>query len=163
MPATTTKAILSAFYMVYYAIMMVMVLFSAVVVFLPYSGAFQGDDPEFAIVLKYVIYGLMPAGIVAGHFIYRQQLSTIAPTLTLRDKLSKLQVAILVRSACLEVAGLFGAVAAFITGDLSFLLFTGIIVAFFLVWRPTVATITEDLQLSGDERMRLEDPKGEIV
>lgn len=143
--------------------MMVMILFGLVVLYLNYSGQNTPDaDAQFAQVLQYGLYMLAPGGVAAGHFIFRQQLSSLDPAFTLREKLNKLQTALLVRSACMEVPALFGAVAAMITGNNSFLLFTAIIAVFFLLWRPTLSTIGDDLGLSDEERSLLENPEAEI-
>jgi hypothetical protein len=92
--------------------------------------------------------------------VFKQQLSGIDSESTLRQKLTRFQTAILIRSALIEVPGLLGAVFALITGDLTFLFFTGMVVALFVYWRPTVDTISADLQLSEQERMVLSDPEG---
>lgn len=160
---STSKVLLTALYMIYYSIMMVMILFGLVVLYLNISEQKPSDpDDQFAQVLLYVLYAMALAGVLAGHFIFRQQLSVVDPALTLREKLGKLQVALLVRSACMEVPALFGAVAAMITGDNSFLLFTAIIVTLFIVWRPTLATVADDLGLSQQERSLLENPDAQI-
>jgi membrane protein implicated in regulation of membrane protease activity len=70
----------------------------------------------------------------------------------------KYQTAILIRSGCFEMPGLFGAVAALITGDISFLLFTAIVIVLFLLLRPSIYTITTDMNLTQRERTLLENP-----
>ena len=70
----------------------------------------------------------------------------------------KYQTAVLIRSACFEMPGLVAAVSALITGDNSFLLFTAIVIVLFLLVRPSVYTITSDLNLSQGERNLLENP-----
>jgi hypothetical protein len=127
------------------------------VFFLTLSGDMT-QDPELALTLRYVLFALLPIGVGAGYFIFKQWMTAISPTLSLREKLMKYQTAVLIRSGCFEMPGLFGAVATLITGDLSFLLFTAIVLVLFVLLRPTVYTITTNMNLSKKERARFENP-----
>ena len=140
---------------------MMMTLFGAVVFFLTTSGDIT-QDPELALILRYVLFVLLPVGVGAGYFIFKQWMNTISPALSLREKLMKYQTAVLIRSGCFEMPGLFGAVATLITGDLSFLLFTAIVIILFLLLRPTLYTITTDMNLSQKERAILENPSSPL-
>lgn len=163
MPPTSSKSLLFAFYVIYYSIMAVMVAFGLLVLYLNYTGLNSPvPDPTFTQLLNYVLLVMAPLGIASGHLIFKQMLSAVDSALSLRDKLSRLQVTTLIRSACMEMPGLLGAVVAFVTGDVSFLLFTAIIAVFFVLWRPTLQTITENLSLSEVERMALYDPQGQV-
>jgi hypothetical protein len=144
---------------IYFAQMMALVLLSGVVVFLNMNGSQPSGDTDPAL-FKYNMYGLVPGAIVIAHMVFKQQLSGLDSESTLRKKLTRFQTAMLIRSALIEVPGLLGAVFALITGDLTFLFFTGMVVALFVYWRPTVDTISADLQLSEQERMVLSDPEG---
>ncbi len=163
MPPTSSKSLLFAFYVIYYSIMAVMVAFGLLVLYLNYTGLNSPvPDPTFTQLLNYVLLVMAPLGIASGHLIFKQMLSAVDSALSLRDKLSRLQVTTLIRSACMEMPGLLGAVVAFVTGDVSFLLFTAIIAVFFVLWRPTLQTIAENLSLSEVERMALYDPQGQV-
>jgi len=143
--------------MIYFALIMMQILFALVVYYLIYSGQLVAElDKESAQTLKYVLYVLCPLGVVAGHMIYRQNIGAIDATQPMQARFNKLQVAVLIRSACLEVPSLLGAVAAMLTGDPYYLLFTAIMVALFFVWRPTQASVAEELQLSPSEREAIE-------
>ncbi len=158
---TITKARLNAYYMIYYSILMVVVLFGGLVLFLNYSGQNTPEpDIAFAQILRYVLLALSPAGIAAGHYIFKQMLAPVDVEFTLIDKMNRLQTATLIRSACMEMPALLGAVAAFITGDNSFLLFAAVIAVLFILWRPTLLTIAEDLKLSEEETSVLENLQG---
>jgi hypothetical protein len=157
----TSKSVLTVLNMIYVSLIMMMTLFGAVVFFITLSGD-MAQDPELALMLRYVIFALLPMGMGAGYFIFKQWMNTISPTLSLREKLMKYQTAVLIRSGCFEMPGLFGAVATLITGDLSFLLFTAIILVLFILLRPTVYSITTDMNLSQKERAILENPSSPL-
>ncbi len=143
--------------MIYFSLVSILVMFGAIVFYLSTSGSIT-PDPEFAQVLRYVLIMVLPIGLGAGYFIFKKQMEAIDSTLTLHEKLMKYQTAVLVRSGCFEMPGLLAAVAALITGDISLLLFTAIVVVIFLMVRPSVYTITTDLNLSQTERSMLENP-----
>ncbi len=158
---TTSKSTLSVLNIIYFSLIMMLTLFGAVVFFINVSGE-VASDPELTLLLRYVLFGLLPIGLGAGYFIFKQFMQTIPPPQSLREKLMKYQTAVLIRSACFEMPGLVGAVAAFITGDNSFLLFTAIVIVLFLLLRPSVYTITSDLNLSRGERAILENPSSPL-
>jgi hypothetical protein len=157
----TSKSALSALNIIYFSLIMMMIIFSAVVFFLNTSGGIS-NDAELTLLLRYVLCGLLPIGLGAGYFIFKQFINSISPSISLREKLMKYQTAVLIRSACFEMPGLVGAVAALITGDNSFLLFTAIVIVLFLILRPSAYTITSDLNLTQDERTRLENPSSTL-
>jgi hypothetical protein len=159
----TSKSTLTAMNMIYFSLVSIMTFFGLIVLLLNYTGGINtGMDKDFALMLRYILFALLPGGMAAGYFIFKQSLASVNQNLSLKDKLVKYQTALLIRSACLELPGLFGAVAALITGDNSFLLFTAIIIVLFFLFRPTVYSITNDLNLSQGERTILENPQSPL-
>lgn len=153
------KNFLTTLTIIYFAPGIAMLLFGGVVYLLHLQGRLEVTeiDPNL---LRYIMYALTPAGVVAGHFVFKKQLSDLDQELPFRQKMSKFQAAMLIRSALIEVPGLLGAVFAKITDDMTFLFFIGITAVLFVYWRPTRESIAEDLQLSEKERMVLSDPDG---
>ncbi len=158
---TTSKSVLTAMNLIYFSLIMVMTMFGAIVFFLNASGGLT-PDPDLSNTFRYLLFALLPIGLGAGYFIFKQWMKAINPSLSLREKLMKYQTAVLIRSGCFEMPGLVGAVAALITGDLSFLLFTAIVLVLFLILRPSIYTITTDLNLSQNERSILENPSSPL-
>jgi len=157
----TSKSVLTGLNMIYFSLITMMGLFALVVLYITASGDIT-PDPDMTLLLRYVLFALLPIGLGAGYFIFKQWMQAIKPTLSLREKLMKYQTAVLIRSGCFEMPGLFGAVAAMITGDISFLLFTAIVIVLFLLLRPTIYTITTDMGLSQKERNLLENPSSPL-
>ncbi len=159
----TSKSTLTAMNMIYFSLVSIMTFFGLIVLLLNYTGGINtGMDKDFALMLRYILFALLPGGMAAGYFVFKQSLASVNQNLSLKEKLMKYQTALLIRSACLELPGLFGAVAALITGDNSFLLFTAIIIVLFFLFRPTVYSITNDLSLSQGERTALENPQSPL-
>lgn len=153
----TSKSVLTALNMIYFSLISMMGMFAVVVLFINTSADIT-SDPQLTLIFRYVLFALLPIGLGAGYFIFKQWMKAIPPSLSLREKLMKYQTAVLIRSGCFEMPGLFGAVAALITGDDSFILFTAIVIILFLLLRPSIYIITQDMNLSQQERAMLENP-----
>jgi uncharacterized membrane protein len=159
----SSKTLLTTMNMIYFSLVFIMAFFAAYVFYLNYTESLIVDsDEDYIQLLRYVLFGLTPIGVAAGYFTFKQQLSSLEPASKLRDKLGKYQTAILIRSAGLELPGLFGAIAAMLTGENTFLLFTLVVIVIFILLRPTPYTMTNDLGLSQSEKSILENPDGEI-
>ncbi len=156
MTPTSAKPQLSAITIIYFSLIGILTVFSLVVFYLNATGGISPPDAELATTMRYVMLVIVPAGLLAGHFIYKSKLASIDPSLSLKEKFGSYQVAILLRSACFEAPGLLGGVVALLTTDNSFLLFTAAIIVAFLFLRPTAFSITTDLHLNSKEHAQLE-------
>ncbi len=164
MNQSTSKSVVNALTMIYFSLVMVMAAFGLIVLYLNYTGGISTDaDPAFAQLLRYILFAVLPIGLLSGYFIFKKIIATIPSTTSLKGKLGYYQNAVLIRSACFELPGIVGGVAALITGDNSFLLFTALVVVMFFLVRPTVYTITADLNLTSQERAILENPSAPLT
>lgn len=71
--------------------------------------------------------------------------------------------AVIIRSACLELPGLFAGVVAFITGETYLLMLVPLLLILFYMYRPTTHSIAEELNLTQEEKSQLEDPNAIIA
>jgi len=113
-------------------------------------------DAAFESLLRMVVIATVPVGMSISYVAFKAVLKGITKELSLAEKLQRYQGAVLIRAAGLEMPGMFAAVVAFITSNVSFLLFTAVIVVLFLLFRPSINAITNDLQLTTLERSELE-------
>jgi hypothetical protein len=157
----TSKSMLSVLNMIYFSQMMMIVVFSAVVFYLNALGN-SSPDPALATIMRYLLCALLPIGIGTGYFIFKQLMNTIPATYTLREKIGKYQTAVLIRTACFELPALLGAASVMMTGDISFLLFTAIILVLMVMLRPSIYTLTTDMNLTPSERAMLENPSSPL-
>lgn len=154
----TSKSYFLTLTIVYGAQVLVMVAFSGVIFFL-HSTDQLSQNNDLKDVLQYVVPVVVITSLSGGHIIFKMIISKINPAIPLKEKLPKYLSAVLVRSAIIEVSGLLGAVAAMITGEIYFLAATLLIVAVFILLRPTAHTLAEDLSLSAEDRNLLQDPE----
>jgi hypothetical protein len=102
----------------------------------------------------YLLYAMSAISLWLGYRAFKRQLP-IGRALSLDEKLTRLKLGILLRDGGLQVPAWAGVIASIKTGDSSFLLFTWVMVSFFIVWRPTRQGVVEDLQLSSEEQAML--------
>lgn len=143
--------------LVYFSLVVVMTGFATFVyVWISTGQKITPVDAEFESLLRIITIATVPAGMGISYVAFKTVIKGIPPEMPLATKLHRYQSAVIVRGAGFEIPGTFAAVASFITGNVSFLLFTAVIVVLFLLFRPTIAAITNDLQLTATERSDLE-------
>ncbi len=88
-------------------------------------------------------------GIVAGNILYKKGLESLVDRGSLKEKLTGFQTALIIKYALLEGPSLIGVVAFFSTGNLLYLLISGVLVIYFFFHRLSKEKIINDLELSG--------------
>ncbi len=126
------------------------------------KGNVGPGNNELAITFQKIIMVLVPVSLATGYVLFRFLLKSVHPEIPLVYKMKKYFSANLIRSAFLEIPGLFVSVAAMITAHSLFLIIVPLILIIFLLFRPTRSVIAQELNLSIDERAQLEDPKAII-
>lgn len=153
----TPKKILTSINLIYFALILVMAGFAVFVFVWIYTGQEMAPvEAEFESLLRILVIAIVPVGMGIGYVAFKAGLKGVTSDMPLPSKLQRYQNAILIRCAGFEMPGMFASVVAFITGNESFLLFTAVMVVLFLLFRPTVNSISNDLQLSTRESMELE-------
>jgi hypothetical protein len=152
----TTKTYLLTLTLVTFAQAFALLMFSSIVLFLSNDGRLSGEAGLQTLFLK-IVPALAIVSLLAGYFIFKKMI-IFPPSKSFKEKLTRYQQAILVRSAFLELTGFSGAVAAFLTGELYFLSAPLLAILLFYFLRPTVFSMVDDLGLSSGEKALLEDP-----
>jgi hypothetical protein len=151
------KQIITTLNLVYFALPIIMVAFALFVfVRITMGQEMPAVDAEFESLLRIIVIATVPVGMSISYVAFKSVLKGIDPEMLLATKLQRYQSAVIIRAAGFEMPGMFAAVVAFITNNTSFLLFTAVIVVLFLLFRPTISAITNDLQLTATERSELE-------
>ncbi len=152
----TSKKILFTISIIYTSLVMVIMVFTGISYWLAINQVTK--DTSLSDVFVVLVPAVLITGLVSGYFIFNALTKKIPATATLREKLIGYQTALLIRSACLEFPALFCGVATIITGELTFLYTSGVVLFIFFALRPTANSITADLQLSMTERSLLQNP-----
>lgn len=148
--------------LIYYGQLSAMILLALVAYYLIQQGDAGAENNDLAISFQKIIMIVIPISLGAGYILFRILLRGIKPEMPLIYKMKKYFSANLIRSAFLEIPGLFVSVAAIITSHFLFLLIVPLILILFLLFRPTRSVIAQELGLSAGEHAQLEDPKAII-
>lgn len=145
--------------LIYFGQLSEIVLLALVAYFLIDQGRLGAENNDLALTFQKIIMVVLPLSLAAGYFLFRIFLRGIKPELPLKYKMKRYFSANLIRSAFLEIPGLFVSVAAIITAHSLFLLIVPLILVIFILFRPTRSVVSQELNLSLEERAKLEDPK----
>lgn len=162
MTTLTSKNYFKALSIFYLALVIGPLLFGLIVLFLNLAMKLTMVDAGLSNIFRYVVPALALAGIVASHFVFKNKLIQIRENDSLGIKMENYRAALIPRYAMLTGPAFFATIAAFITGDVSFLAVTGIMLLILLYIRPGVAAAIKDLELEQTETAILEDPEGII-
>jgi hypothetical protein len=101
-------------------------------------------------------------GIFASNIVFKKMLNELQENDALNTKMSNYRSFLIIKYALLEGPALFAIIVTFITGNLFFLLYAGIMVLLLLYSRPKVQSAITDLRLNQQEMAIVEDPDGII-
>lgn len=140
--------------LVYLAQVAVMMTFGLVAL---YVRNMQPIDNELASLLQYILAGLLISALISIQFVPQLLIDRINRKLDLTDKISKYFPIVLVRSAILEIPGLFAGIATLLTGRSYFMVIVVLLMAAFYFYRPSGERIAEELSLDVNEREQLDE------
>jgi hypothetical protein len=151
----TPQTFLKTITIIHSALLIGQVLFGVVTFYITNSTVINlnpaGDVYFYIVPLFFVI------GMLAGSFIFKQHVAKLADKNALPEKLSDYQTALIIKYALTEGTSLFGIVVYLLTGNLLYLIFTGLNILYFIWMRPTKDKIEEDMNLSYEDKIAMED------
>jgi hypothetical protein len=154
----TSKQYFQTVTLVYWIQAFSLLLFSSVIYFLIVSGSKSSAPATNAAGWSFALPVVLLIALASSYFLFRYMVKGISPKLRLQEKMPKYASAILIRSALIQLPGLFAALVAFMTFEVYYLGGSLMMVLVFLVLRPSKQTAAEDLQLSQKERTQLDNP-----
>jgi hypothetical protein len=151
----TSKQYFKTLTIVYWAQAFSLLLFSFVIYFLILGGD-RSTAPSSEAGWSFALPLVLLIALASSYFLFRYMVKAIDPKLRLQEKMPKYASAILIRSALVELPGLFAAIVAYMTFEVYYLGGSLMMVFVFFVLRPSKKTVAEDLQLSQKERAAIE-------
>ncbi|HCM76693.1 MAG TPA: hypothetical protein DIS90_09945 [Cytophagales bacterium] len=148
--------------LIYFAQLIAITALAAIAYFLIDQGNLGPANNDLALSFQKAIMVLIPLSLVTGYILFRVFLRGVRPEMPLVYKMKRYFTANLIRSAFLEIPGLFVSVAAMITAHNLFLVIVPLILILFILFRPTKSVIGQELNLSMEERAKLNDPEAII-
>ncbi len=148
--------------LIYYAQLAAITIFALIAYVLIVQGNVGAENNALAVSLQKIIMVIIPLSLAAGYIVFRVLLKRVNPEMPLKVKMKKYFAANLIRSAFLEIPGLFVSLAALITAHVMFLVILPLILVLFILFRPTRSVIAQELNLGAHEMAKLQDPDAVI-
>lgn len=157
----TSQQYFSTLSIIHGAMLAGQVLFAAVAWFLVQDGPLS--DPESISALRIVVPIALISGLIGNQLFTRSRLPQLREKETLTEKLTGYRTLLIVRFALLEGPTLLALATYLLGGDLTVLLVSGAIIAYFAIQRPTREGAIQALQLSGEEERQIRDPEARVI
>lgn len=125
---------------------------------LPVTGQEAAGQMEL-----YIIGGLVIVGVLASSQLFNTRLQKVKKEESLSAKLAGYRSASILRYALLEAPSIAAIVVYMLTNNLLLLVFAGMIIILFLIYRPTKDRVVTDLELSPAEEAKLDDPNAIVT
>ena len=122
-----------------------------------YVHNLQSVDNELAKMFQYILPGALTIGLIGSYFVPEILIKKIDKNLELEHKISKYLPVVLIRGAFLEAPGLLAGIAILLTGRSYFIVAVGLLFLAFYFYRPSVIRISNDLNLTIEEREKLDE------
>ncbi|MEM6524292.1 MAG: hypothetical protein AAGF85_03460 [Bacteroidota bacterium] len=141
--------------LIYLSLVITPTLFALATYYLFTTGYQPSGDTDD--ILMYLPATSLLFSVPLGNFLYKKALMQVTPEMPLKSKLSRYQIAVILRAALIELAALLASVICYISGNVLLLLVVPICWVLFYFNRPTIAAMEVDLLLSPSEVKELKD------
>lgn len=155
----TSRQYLKQLNIMFFAQAGVLLFFTAIIYgVVTWGKVVPASDPELTDMLTYVLMAVIVICFSSAHFAYQVIINKIDHTLPLPKKMPRYLGPLLIRSAMLEVPGLFASIVFFLSGNIYLLLIPIFVAIVFFLLRPTADGIAQDMRLSPEETALLKNP-----
>jgi hypothetical protein len=158
----TSKEYFNSLNITYMSLILGQVFFAIISLFLSLSGlvSFNLEDSKFILIIVTILFAF--GAFYGNTYIFKMKLNAINPASSLFDKLNEYRSACILRWAILEGPSFLSIIGYFLTGDLTFIIITSSIIAFFFMNRPNAEKACTELNLEYQDKIRLMDPDSVI-
>jgi hypothetical protein len=139
------------------------VLFGVVVTFIITDFQHPDNDSYLAKLFVYLVPGMVITGIVASNMISTFKLNALNENNDFNLKMKGYSEVLIIRYMLLEFPSLFALVVVFMTSNMIYLMYAGLLVVLLIIKRPTKKLAIADMQLNQQEIAVLENPDSIIM
>ena len=139
------------------------VIFGFVVTFIITDFQHPDNDSGLAKLFVYLVPGVVIVGIVASNMISTFKLNALKDSSDLNLKLKGYSEILIIRYMLLEFPSLFALVVVFMTSNIIYLMYAGLLVILLVIKKPTRKSAVADMQLNQQEIAVLDDPESIIM
>ena len=155
----TAKTYLNSLSILHASLIMGQVLIAGIFYFFgtagnaPLSAVEAGAQKEF-----YLVGAAVILGVLASAQLFGTKVRNLAQVKDLKEKLAGYRAALILRYMLLEVPSLLAIFFYFITDNAFLLIFSGMILILFWLYRPTKERLITDLELNAAEQQHINNP-----
>ena len=154
----TTKSYFKMLSIIHLFLVLGIVLFGLVITFIITDFQHQDNDSDLTKLFVYLVPGMVIAGIVASNMISTFKLNALNENSDFKVKLKGYSEILIIRYMLLEFPSLFALVVVFMTSNINYLVYTGLLVILLIIKRPTKKLAIADLKPDQKEMSILESP-----
>jgi hypothetical protein len=158
----TTRSYFKMLSIIHFFLVLGIVLFGLVVTFIITDFQHPDNDSDLAKLFVYLVPGMVIAGIVASNMISTFKLNALNTNSDFNVKLKGYSEILIIRYVFLDFPSLFALVVVFMTSNINYMVYAGLLVALLIIKRPTKKLVIADLELEQKEISFLEDPNSII-
>lgn len=144
--------------MIHLGLMLGQAFFMVITIILIESGLYEVEMKELVTPLAGFLYIAGGLSALASHFVFKAKLRIAREKDVFYEKMGDYRAALVVRYTLLEGPSFCGLVFFLLTGYYWFLAFSLVIVAIFILIKPTSLKAETDLKLNPDEVQKIKDP-----
>lgn len=150
------KQYLRSLSMVFYGIMGAMTMFLAVILFITYTPE-QENRSENPPLYYAILGGLFLIAFLVRRFWKPRRLEAIKAMEDIKEKLNNYRSLLIIQLATAEIISMFSSIFYLLTHQVFYVGVSAGIIATYLLLRPSKDNLIDELELSDDEIMLLED------
>ena len=159
----TTKSYFKMLSIIHLFLVLGIVLVGLVVTFIITDFQHPDNDSGLAKLFVYLVPGVVIVGIVASNMISTFKLNALKDSSDLNLKLKGYSEILIIRYMLLEFPSLFALVVVFMTSNIIYLMYAGLLVILLVIKKPTRKSAVADMQLNQQEIAVLDDPESIIM
>jgi len=148
---------ISSLKLIHIALLLGQLCFAAIAFYLNTNGGISDSNSSKIVQFSLILFFSLQ-GIVAGHLLFKNRLKKIRGEQSLTTKLTAYRTLVIIRFALAEAPSVFSIMAYLLTQEKIFLGLFGLIVAYFFYLKPSKEKFFTDLELSGSDKLKLENP-----
>ena len=137
-------------------------LFGLVVTFMIADFQHPDNESELSRLFVYLIPVLVMAGIIASNVMFKIRLNDLKEISGLNARIKGYSLPVIIRYMLLEFPALFALVAVFLTNNMTYLVYAGLMIILLGIKRPTMKSAIAELELDQQEIAFLENPDSVI-
>ena len=147
----TPREYFKTMFVIWLALIGGQVFFGIITFYLNNNGSYDPQEKNLKDIFTYLVPVFAFYGVIAGSIIFKKRLSLSKSKTSLLQKLNDYRAALIIRYALLEGATFFSLVSYLMTGDQLFLYISISIIAIFIIIKPSIQNVINDLELNPGE------------